>query len=310
MKSNNDELVTLNVRGKRMMMYKSTLRLASFFGNMFDHRYQTSRQEDGAYFIDCDPDAFRWIMGYVETKHHPTDQYNPQFIKAICDKFGIAMEIITEQKDVNYREMLNDKIIEIVKNHKENFKLALEFIFVVDANKIEIIHDTKERQFEYIYNPWLIIEKEIMIKYISYNMNVRASKYNNRDILSGPVNIEKLSETIGNFINEVINCNTCGLPEIVIGKRGKKCNACGSINKLQTTNDKFSKFVDKYINKKSLDKKSLDKKKHKIENTVNEVNDSMIADSHSEVSWFSDTSPEAIEARRNQCIGNNGGLFK
>jgi len=65
--------------------------------------------------------------------------------------------------------------------------------------------------------------------------------------ISGEHELKDLSKFVQQFINEVVLCITCGLPEILIHIEEKKvrgkCIACGSDNEMKITNEKFKRYV-------------------------------------------------------------------
>jgi len=65
--------------------------------------------------------------------------------------------------------------------------------------------------------------------------------------LSGEHDTKDLSKIALQFIHEVILCPGCHLPEIVTevddGKVNGRCRACGGLNELKITNEKFKRYI-------------------------------------------------------------------
>lgn len=65
--------------------------------------------------------------------------------------------------------------------------------------------------------------------------------------LSGEHDLKDLSRLAQKFIQEVVLCPQCGLPEITIEIASKKilgvCRACGGREELKISNEKFRRFV-------------------------------------------------------------------
>lgn len=66
-----DEIVTLQVGGKRFVTMSKTLtRESGFFSALLSDRCD-DRQPDGSYFIDTDPDLFKHILRYLRRRLLP-----------------------------------------------------------------------------------------------------------------------------------------------------------------------------------------------------------------------------------------------
>lgn len=65
--------------------------------------------------------------------------------------------------------------------------------------------------------------------------------------LSGEHDTKDLSKIMYDFINEVVLCPNCGLPEILIVPEQKTvmgtCRACGAHSELKITDEKFKRYV-------------------------------------------------------------------
>jgi len=162
--------------------------------------------------------------------------------------------------------------------------------------------------------------------YMGYEIGAQAkfdSKKPERQqaFLSGEHELKDLSKIAQKFINEVILCPQCGLPEITIEIANKKiigvCRACGGREELKITNEKFKRFVlnhppktlkgafdGKQDVKKSeaKEKKTITKeKKNKEANGNSQIEDNSNQEGE-EIVWFSDTSSEAARKRREEML--------
>lgn len=67
--------------------------------------------------------------------------------------------------------------------------------------------------------------------------------------ISGEHEVNDLSEIMLKFLNEVVLCPVCGLPEILLSYEGKKvmgkCRACGGNSEMPITNEKFKNYIQK-----------------------------------------------------------------
>jgi len=146
--------------------------------------------------------------------------------------------------------------------------------------------------------------------------------------LSGEHDTVDLSKIATQFINECVLCPTCGLPELVIYTEDKdvlgNCRACGNHTPLPITSEKFKRYVFNHPpstrgtgvsgsfegNKTGAKKetKSVQERKkeaHQQEaSPAEKVEDAStnVVKKKDEVTWFSDTSAEAAEARRREML--------
>jgi len=146
--------------------------------------------------------------------------------------------------------------------------------------------------------------------------------------LSGEHDPKDLSTILKQFVTEVILCPTCNLPEILIHVEKKqvmgKCRACGDDSVLNITNEKFKRYVfnhppstegSAFSGNKAAKPKEQTKKEEEKENEDKPEEEkpkqsrSHIPDYHRQfanvktkdeggVVWFSDTSEEAAQKRR------------
>ncbi len=95
--------------------------------------------------------------------------------------------------------------------------------------------------------------------------------------VTGEQDVKDLSRLVEKFINEVLLCPNCGLPETRLVPKDNEiygqCRACGANSKLPITNDKFKRFVvnhppayDKNKAFQGSQAKKSEKKKGKKEN--------------------------------------------
>jgi len=144
--------------------------------------------------------------------------------------------------------------------------------------------------------------------------------------LSGEHDTKDLSKIALQFIHEVILCPGCHLPEIVTevddGKVNGRCRACGGLNELKITNEKFKRYIlnhppatkggsfsgSKNIKEKDIAVKKQVAKQNERERAekVGEVEESVPKKRSKEddenIVWYSDTSDEAARARREKML--------
>lgn len=148
--------------------------------------------------------------------------------------------------------------------------------------------------------------------------------------LSGEHDTKDLSRICVQFIQEVLLCPVCGLPELLIYVEDKKvmgnCRACGGHSVLPITNEKFKRHILNHPpttsstfggNKTGAKKEIATRKTKKGKNTNDEesdVSDKTATqdsdDEEEEVVWFSDTSAEAARKRREEMLPENLAVFK
>jgi len=138
--------------------------------------------------------------------------------------------------------------------------------------------------------------------------------------LSGEHETKDLSRIALKFIQEVILCSRCGLPEIVTeindNKVHGRCRACGGFEELKISNEKFKRYI---LNHPPTTKggsfsgnKNVDKKEAAVRNKVAKAERAEKEDVQEKtekrkqdeepVVWYSDTSEEAARARREQML--------
>lgn len=93
MSSGNFEVVKLNVGGRLFATTKETLCSINdtFFTSMLLGRITSSKDEDGAIFIDRDPEMFAIILNYLRTQQlfNVTD-YNVDMLRHEAEYYGIT----------------------------------------------------------------------------------------------------------------------------------------------------------------------------------------------------------------------------
>jgi len=147
--------------------------------------------------------------------------------------------------------------------------------------------------------------------------------------ISGEHDTKDLSKIVVQFIEEVVLCPRCGLPELLIhveaGKVLGKCRACGGDEELRISNEKFKRFVinhppsqhqtqkggafagntqqttkdNKDGKNKEKEKESKEKEKKEMKTKPKSEKQSLDeGDDEDDVVWYSDTSDEAARQRR------------
>jgi hypothetical protein len=137
--------VTLNVGGKNMVTYKSTLDRLEYFKNIFDRWNQTDNL-----FVDYDPDLFIHLLNKLRDDNYiMPDNDN---IKSMCEFFGLSLS------KISFPKIIKVKIIESSKKEL-NPKAILDIVFYgyypnrctfcaynTDSSKILEISDYKDGQ--------------------------------------------------------------------------------------------------------------------------------------------------------------------
>lgn len=137
--------------------------------------------------------------------------------------------------------------------------------------------------------------------------------------ISGEHDPKDLSKVMLSFINEVLLCTQCGLPEILIKPEQKSvygtCRACGSHSELKIQNEKFKRYIinhppstsikgafagNKTEAKKEASKTNKEAKEERKKGSKEKIDDSDEDDDG--VVWFSDTSEEAARKRREEML--------
>jgi len=136
--------------------------------------------------------------------------------------------------------------------------------------------------------------------------------------LSGEHAPKDLSRISLQFLQEVVLCPNCGLPEIVCevddGKVKGRCRACGGFEELKISNEKFKRYI---LNHPPATKggsfsgnKNVDKKEAAVKNKVAKEQEKekkkddkppkkeRTHEGEDTIVWYSDTSEEAARARR------------
>jgi len=138
--------------------------------------------------------------------------------------------------------------------------------------------------------------------------------------ISGEHDTKDLSKILLQFINEVILCPVCSLPEISVSFEEKKvfgkCRACGGNSPLPITNEKFVRYVAnhppthgkggafgevKVASKKDTNVKKESNKPLKS-SKERKTNEEVAESGQDGVVWFSDTSEEAARKRKEEMV--------
>ncbi|XP_026743077.1 BTB/POZ domain-containing protein KCTD3-like isoform X1 [Trichoplusia ni] len=90
--SNYQEIVNLNVGGTRFSTSWHTLTWVpeTFFTALLSGRIPTVRDENGAIFIDRDPNLFGLILNFLRTRDIDLENVNIRALRHECDYFGIT----------------------------------------------------------------------------------------------------------------------------------------------------------------------------------------------------------------------------
>jgi len=141
--------------------------------------------------------------------------------------------------------------------------------------------------------------------------------------LSGEHDPKDLSKIMLAFINEVLLCPVCGLPEILMVPEQKSvygtCRACGAHSELRITDEKFKKYVQNhppshgkgsFEGNQSSAKKDTSKPQKKEDKAEKESKESVEPKvkrekkekREEEIVWLSDTSEEAVKRRREEML--------
>lgn len=167
-----------------------------------------------------------------------------------------------------------------------------------------------------------------IVHFIAYSIGAQA-KYDvkkperQQAFLTGEHDTKDLSKWTVQFINEVLLCPTCGLPELLITVEKNiptgSCRACGSCKPLPITNERFKKHIINHppaagkeawagnsaqVKKAEKKVRNSDKrgKKGKKEEDDEEEEEEEEDDDDDNVVWYSDTSAEATKKRREQLM--------
>lgn len=86
------DIINLNVGGQRFSTSRQTLTQVqdTFFTGLLSGRIQTSRDEQGAIFIDRDPDLFRLILSYLRNRSLAFEDVNFKELRHEAEFYGIA----------------------------------------------------------------------------------------------------------------------------------------------------------------------------------------------------------------------------
>lgn len=122
-----EERVFLNLRGKKMEVYKHSLLPSLFFrGVLGDLKFKkTEISRDMPLFVDCDKDSFEEVLSYMEFGNPKTLKLHPSVFKGLLDKFGIEIKK-KKSKETKTSEAYEEFINSLFKNLNEFIKSKLE----------------------------------------------------------------------------------------------------------------------------------------------------------------------------------------
>ena len=178
------------------------------------------------------------------------------------------------------------------------------------------------------------VPPEYIVQWIGYEQGVKPSfdaKKPERDQahISGETDTKEISRAIHNFILHVLLCPKCGLPEVLLEPEGKQimgsCRACGGRNTMNIPHEKFVRFVinhpptgkgfagnKKQARQEEKKKKQEEEKKEKQEEEKlqkekekeekEKKKSSKEKKKEEEVVWFTDTSSDALEKRKQEMV--------
>jgi translation initiation factor 2 beta subunit (eIF-2beta)/eIF-5 len=107
------------------------------------------------------------------------------------------------------------------------------------------------------------VKPEVLLAFLGYELATAVKRSPSLTYLTGPHEEEKIDDAMKRFLNVVVSCDECGLPEIELIAKGEKvsstddsrkvfriykqCHACGNTRALVSASDKFDKFLSKNI---------------------------------------------------------------
>lgn len=95
----------------------------------------------------------------------------------------------------------------------------------------------------------LHVDSTWLLAYIGYALNTFGKCNDGVYWVAGGYHAAELSDIIEKFIQEIILCPVCNLPELKYSTREKirglyyACDACGKVGLFNFTNEKFEKFI-------------------------------------------------------------------
>ena len=132
------EIILLDARGKKYEVYRSVLILSQYFNNMLGEGEfkKSKKRDDGSYYVDCDIEILKLMIGYIETGILRYSRYNTKYLVKIFAKFGINLEykkhIDPEKKsEQDIQKLLQQIVTEKIKTEsstKDHFSIKCKFI--------------------------------------------------------------------------------------------------------------------------------------------------------------------------------------
>lgn len=174
----------------------------------------------------------------------------------------------------------------------------------------------------------LQIPPSYLVAYVGYELGA-AYKYEpkkpdrEKASVAGDRTSDELNVTITKFIQEIILCPKCKLPEtkMIVGKEIEvNCRSCGQTSTLNNLNDRFRTYILNHPVEVSFSKGELAVRKKQEETTrATEVTTAPVQKKSTkkgaqdkeegEIKWSVDVSENAVKARRNQMMPNSLKLF-
>ena len=149
------------------------------------------------------------------------------------------------------------------------------------------------------------VPSDYIVKFLGYELYARTSE----NAINGDHSPQEISKVMLKFLNEIVLCDRCGLPEVSIDvvsaeKTKRRCHACGQYGTLKLSNPKFFKYVQGHPNI------LVEKWTHKPLHEFKPHEHPLESLKESDVVWFSDTSEKAVEERRQTSLPQNADLFQ
>lgn len=115
--------------------------------------------------------------------------------------------------------------------------------------KMALLQTQKEKTSTVILNLDVVasdmnIDVNLIIQYIKNRLGILIKTQNKRLIIPNSVDIDKLKDTLYEFIEYFILCPNCRLPETDINTKNHVCRACGKTSEI-IKNKYTNKILDK-----------------------------------------------------------------
>jgi hypothetical protein len=137
-----EKIILLDARGEKYKVCESILKLSQYFNNMLggSEFKGSKKQDDGSYYVDCDIEVLKLMIGFIETGILLHTRYDMKHLRKIFAKFGIILEYKkrldpTKEFEQNFLKQLQQIVNENLeaKNHlkfgvKDHFSIKCKFI--------------------------------------------------------------------------------------------------------------------------------------------------------------------------------------